>query len=83
MKADRGLRPTRNDIRLRLGAAGIWPSGDSYEQSLDRVALSYMLLCDEADRCYIALILRAIERGPPLEEGLQENAEDYWSLNEK
>ena len=74
-----GQRPSRSDLRSRLDAAGLRPSGDAFQQSLDRVELSYLLIPDDHDRyfCPIPLIQRTIEREQPLAEGLAEDVEDY------
>ena len=74
-----GKRPSRSDLRTRLDTAGLRPSGDAFQQSLDRIELSYLLIPDDHERyfCPIPLIQRAIEREQPLEEGLAEDVEDY------
>jgi WD40 repeat protein len=74
-----GQRPSRSDLRSRLDAAGLRPTGDAFQQSLDRVELSYLLIPDDHDRyfCPIPLIQRTIEREQPLAEGLAEDVEDY------
>lgn len=74
-----GARPTRSELRTRLDATGLRPSGDMFQRSLDRAELCYLLIRDDQDRyfCPIPLIQRAVEREQPLEEGLREDVEDF------
>lgn len=74
-------RPTREELRSALQARGARLTGKDFDEAVDHVELSYVLVADADGRlhCPVPLMQRYIEAERSLELGLKEDLDDLAS----